>query len=501
MLCEPPMTHPTVRGARRSGVARPARWLALAGAIAVPLAAAAADPDPAAAAPAASGASTSGLAVPAAERRWNDYALPMVEIIGFDVLLNRFNHALGDPNSRDDYAVTMASIRRNLRSGWGTDRDPFKINQLGHPYQGAMYQGFARSAGFNFWESAGYTFAGSAFWEIFGETTKPSRNDQVASGIGGAFLGEALFRMSNLVLEQGGGMSRPWREAVAALIAPSAGFNRLVYPDRFGAIFSSHDAAYYSRMQLGYVHSLREEVGISSTKFQPNEAQLDFSLDYGLPGKKGYQYTRPFDYFNFQATASSANGFENVLTRGLLLGKSYEAGPDYRGVWGIYGSFDYISPQTFRISTTALSLGTTGHWWATQDLSLEGTGMLGLGYSAVGTAHSASSDRDYNYGVTPQALLALRLTHTDKASLDVTGREYFVSRVGSGTSGGRDNIVRLDAALTVRVYRQHAIAIRYLGNRRDANFAGSPSGRQVRNTVGIFYTLLGQERFGAVDWR
>ena len=291
-----------------------------------------------------------------------------------------------------------------------------------------MYHGFARSAGFNFWESAGYTFAGSAFWEIAGETTQPSRNDQVASGIGGTFLGEALFRMSNLLLEQGGGMSRPWREAAAALISPSTGFNRLVFADRYGGIFSSHDAAYYSRLQLGYVHSLREETGITSTKFQPNEAQVDFSLDYGLPGKSGYQYTRPFDYFNFQATASSANGFENVLTRGLLVGKSYEAGPDYRGVWGIYGNYDYISPQTFRISTTGLSLGTTGHWWIDKDLSLEGTALAGLGYSAVGTAHSAASDRDYNYGVTPQALLALRLTHSDKASLDVTGREYFVSK-------------------------------------------------------------------------
>jgi hypothetical protein len=437
--------------------------------------------------------------IAAAASRPPDYALPALEIIGFDFLLNRFNHAFG--SGREDYAVTMDSIRRNLRSSWGTDNDPFKINQLGHPYQGAMYYGFARSAGFNYWESAGYTFAGSAFWEIFGEQTKPSRNDQVASGIGGTFLGEALFRMSSLVLEQGGGLSRPWREAAAAVIAPSAGFNRLVFADRYGGIFSSHDAAYYSRMQFGYVHSLREEVGITSTQFQPNEAQLDFSIDYGLPGKKGYEYTRPFDYFNFQATASSANGFENVLTRGVLVGKSYEAGPDYRGVWGIYGNYDYIAPQTFRVSTTGLSLGTTGHWWMTQDLSLEGTVMAGLGYSAVGTAHGASSDRDYNYGVTPQALLALRLTHTDKASLDVTGREYFVSNVGSGTSGGHDNIVRLDAALTVRIYHQQALSIRYLGNRRDASFAGSSTGRQTSNTIGIFYTLLGQERFGTVDWR
>jgi hypothetical protein len=47
------------------------------------------------------------------------------------------------------------------------------------------------------------------------------------------------------------------------------------------------------------------------------------------------------------------------MTRGLLIGKNYEAGPDYRGVWGLYGSFDYIAPQAYRVSSTALSLGTT----------------------------------------------------------------------------------------------------------------------------------------------
>ena len=470
-------------------------------------AACAADAPPAAAAAAASspfrGASapSAGLGEPRLVPTQSlDYATPALEIVGFDFLLNRANRYFG--TSREDYAVNLSTIRHNLRSGWNSDRDPFNINQLGHPYQGSMYHGFARSAGFNYWESAGYAFAGSGFWEIFGERTHPSINDQVASGIGGTFLGEALFRMSNLVLEHGGGMPRFWRETVAAAISPSSGFNRLVFADRYGAIFSSHDAAYYSRLGVGYNHSIREEVGVTTTRFKPNEAQLDFSIDYGLPGLKGYEYTRPFDYFNFQVTASSANGVENVLTRGLLIGKPYEAGADYRGVWGIYGSYDYISPQTFRVSTTALSLGTTGHLWMSRDLSLEGTGMLGVGYTAVGTAEgTASTDRNYNYGVTPQALLALRLTHSDKAALELTGREYFVSKLASGTTGGHDNIVRLDAALTWRLYRQHAVSIRYLGNRRDASFAGGPTGRQVRNTVGVFYTLLGQDRFGVVDWR
>jgi len=435
----------------------------------------------------------------ASPRAEPDYALPTYEIIGFQFLLNRANRYFG--TGRDDYRVTLDSIRTNLRSGWGTDRDPFNVNQFGHPYQGAMYHGFARSTGFNYWQSAGYATLGSVVWEIAGERTSPSRNDQVASGIGGTFLGEALFRMSNLVLEKGGGLPLFWREMAAAAISPATGFNRLVFGERFGRIYSSNDAAYYSRLQLGYNGTVRSDVGTSAANVKRNEFQVQYALDYGLPGSTGYNYDRPFDHFSFQATLTTATGIESVLTHGLLLGRSYDVGDDFRGVWGIYGSYDYIAPQVFRVSSTAVSLGTTGQWWLGKQLSLQGSALLGLGYAAVGTRNSSASDRDYNYGVAPQALLGLRLTHDDRTSFDMTLREFFVSKVASGTNGGRDNIVRADAALTYRLDKQQAVALKVLGNRRDATFPNGTANRQTQITVGLFYTLLGQDRFGTVDWR
>ena len=80
-------------------------------------------------------------------------------------------------------------------------------------------------------------------------------------------------------------------------------------------------------------------------------------------------------------------------------------------------------------------------------------------------------------------------------------REYFVSNVASGTSGGHDNIVRADVSFTYRIANQQALTFKVLGNRRDARFGTSGTQRQTQVTVGIFYTLLGQDRFGAVDWR
>jgi len=425
------------------------------------------------------------------------YLIPALEILGFQALLNAFDRQYYKGH---DYDVTLSSIVRNLHSGWVADNDPFKVNQLGHPYQGSIYHGLARSAGLNYWESLGYTFAGSLVWEIAGETTRPSKNDQIASGIGGTFLGEALFRMSSLVLENANGTPKFWREVSAAVISPSTGFNRLAFGDRFDAVFSSNGAVYYSRFSVGASGAPISVAGASARSGRA-EALADFSIDYGLPGQPGYYYKRPFDYFAFQATASTANVFENVMTRGLLLGTDYEVGRTYRGLWGLYGSYDYISPQFFRISTTALSLGTTGQKWFTDSIALQGTAMLGVGYAAVGTVRRIDpTDRDYHYGVAPQALLALRLILGNKYSLDVTGREYFVTHVSAAERAGHDNIARVDTSFTWRIHKQHAVSVKYLWNRRDASFPDIGDRTQKRATVGIFYTLLGHDQFGATDW-
>ena len=425
------------------------------------------------------------------------YLIPIADIVGFDFLLNQFNRRYSGVS---DYDSNFSTIKKNLRSSWVEDRDAFKINQLGHPYQGSMYHGFARSAGLNYWESLGYTIAGSAFWEIAGEKVPPSKNDMISTGIGGTFLGEALFRMSNIVLEKGGSQPSAWREVGAAIISPATGFNRYAFGDRFDAIFNRNDAAYYSRTQFGISNTIQSDKGTSRKDIKENDAQLEFSMDYGLPGQDGYSYTRPFDYFVFQGAASSANVFENVLVRGLLFGTDYKLGESYRGIWGLYGSYDYISPQTFRVSSTALSLGTTGQLWLSESVALQGSVLGGLGYAAVGTL-SGNDEQDYRYGVAPQALVALRLIMGNKASIDFTGREYFVKDVDSGNAGGHDNIIRSDLAFTYRIHKKHAVSLKYQWNQRDASYLNAGDGKQTTGTIGIFYTFLGHDGFGATDWR
>lgn len=425
------------------------------------------------------------------------YTVPALEIVAFDFLLNRYNRRF---SGSSDYDVSWASIRRNLRGPWVVDNDPFKINQFAHPYQGSLYHGAGRATGLSYWESSALTFAGSAMWEIAGEQTPPSRNDQIASGIAGSFLGEPLFRMAHMVLRERSSVPAAWREWVAAAISPAVGLNRLAFGSRYGATFADHDPAYYGRLHIGPTH-VTQHAFDPSASFKRNMTQVDFVLDYGLPGKPGYTYRRPFDYFSLRTLFSSANGVENLSTRGLLYGTDYGVGDNYRGIWGLYGNYDYLAPQIFHVSTTSLSLGTTGQWWATRSTALQGTVLAGLGYSAASTTgRSIAGDSEYHYGMASRFALALRVIHGDRASADVSARVVSLGHI-TNRSAGRDEISRIDTAFTWRIQGSHAIGVNYLWSHRSASYPVIGGRRQTLSTVGVYYTLLSGDGFGAVDWR
>jgi len=425
----------------------------------------------------------------------SNHFVPFIDVVAFDFLLNRFNYRV----DRDSYDVSGASIRRNLHAAWVVDNDPFSINQFMHPYQGAIYHGFARSAGLNYWEAMGFTFGGSLLWEIAGETTLPSKNDQMASGIGGSFLGEPLFRLAELILRPSD--HRFGRELLATVISPSTGFNRLAYGGRFRGVEPSRDPALFTRVQFGMMGTASLQNNLTQPLIR-NAAVADFSVEYGIPGKPGYAYHRPFDYFDLQFTSSTATRFENIFSRGLLAGKAYGEGADRsRGVWGLYGSYDYVAPQIFRVSSVALSLGTTVQRKVGGSSAIQSTLLAGVGYGAGGGLNSPDST-DYHYGLTPQVLGSVRFIPGDRAAVDLTFRDYYVSRYAS-TRAGSENVARADALFTFRFTNHHAASVRYIWSRRTTDGSDPVLGRvmQTRGSIGLFYTYLGGIRhFGAVEF-
>ena len=438
---------------------------------------------------------------------WNDklswetgagrsYVLPAGEILLYEFLLNLYDRNFVEPTS--DYKTSWDTIWNHITDPqWVVDNDQFKVNQFLHPYGGSIYYGLARSSGLNFWESFLYSVGGSYVWEIAGETTNPSINDMIATPIGGTFIGEPFFRMASLLLEDSEGTPGFWRELGAAVIAPPLGFNRLVFGNKFDAVFPSHKPATFMRLQAGgTISSSSRNV---SADVEEGGAVADFTFSYGLPGRPGYTYKRPFDYFDFHIRAVTANFLESLNSRGLLLGSTYATSDSTRGIWGLYGTYDYISPQVFRVSGPALSLGTTWQTWLWPTVALQGTALGGVGYAAAGNTER-EGERDYHSGVTPTGLLALRFIFGERVMFDLTGREYFVSNTLSSESG-RENILRADSSLTVRVYERHGVALGYSHSYRNASYPGIEYKDQTVGTLSLMYVFLGESGFGAVDWR
>ena len=436
------------------------------------------------------------------------YAIPALEVSGFILGLNQVNRHFIDSK---EYGSDFKSIGDNLTHPLVIDRDPFSINQLGHPYQGNIYFGFARSAGLDFWRSLVYSLGGSLLWETAGETTPPALNDHINTAVGGAFIGEAAFRMASLLLEGGGEKPGFWRELGAAILSPPTGFNRLVFGDRFDAVFPSRNPEVFVRLRLGasLTYSVDNDVHQDTNR---RDGAADYSITYGLPGKPGYEYKRPFDYFHFEFTAVPTahdvdNTIENVSIRGLLAGERYRLGESFRGVWGAFGNFDYFAPQVFRVSATGASVGTVFQWWLSRQIALQGTALGGLGLGAAGTVGDRA-ERQYHYGLAPFALLGGRLIFGDRAMLEATGRQIYVAGTSSSTETGvdtrhfsQDVIVRASVGFTVRLFGPHALGIQYLVSSRNFGAPDLRDRHQSVQAVMLSYNFLGHTRFGAVEWR
>lgn len=76
-------------------------------------------------------------------------------------------------------------------------------------------------------------------------------------------------------------------------------------------------------------------------------------MSYGLPGRPDYEYARPFDYLYLEFVAGTANAFESIFSRGLLVGTTYELGSNYRGIRGLYGICSFVARRSFASRTPA----------------------------------------------------------------------------------------------------------------------------------------------------
>ncbi len=267
------------------------------------------------------------------------------ETAGFNIGLWAFDRYV----QKGHYAyISWQTIKENFRHGFEWDNDHLGTNMFAHPYNGSLFFNAGRSNGFNFWQSELFAIGGSAMWEMFMEKEYPSTNDIIATPIGGAAIGEVLYRTSDIVLDdRTQGWGRFGRELAAFVISPMRGFTRLVTGRawqrrattgrRFGTPPVSVSFGLGSRVLVYHDNDNVNKGGLAAT----------IAIEYGD------RYTEsdcaPYDYFSF-FTELNAIKTQPLLSRmeiiGRLLSRELIDAPSCRLSLGMYQHFDYFDSDT-----------------------------------------------------------------------------------------------------------------------------------------------------------
>ena len=355
------------------------------------------------------------------------------EVAGFNIGLWAFDRYV----QHGDWSyINIHTIKRNFREGFKWDNDNLGTNTFLHPYNGNLYFNAGRSNGFNFWQSELFAISGSAMWEMVMENELPSTNDIIATPIGGAVIGETLFRASDAVLDdRTTGSERVGREVACFRLSPMRGLTRLISGDAWrhrptsGRIFGTPPIA--MRLSAG--------IKILEMQTQLHQPHLGFSAQLDLEyGNRFSVSQRPYDYFSVTAEIQGMK-MQPILShleiRGRLLGRELLRKRDEHASIGLYQHFDFYDSDTIdNIVKVPYKLGIPasigagaiyrdierGQWRFDAYLH---TNAVILG--SILSDHYRTDDRNYNWasGFSLKGGLNLIL-NSDKLSMSVNNAYY-----------------------------------------------------------------------------
>lgn len=264
------------------------------------------------------------------------------EVVGFNLGLWAFDRYV----QKGDFAyISWNSIKENFRVGFKWDNDNMGTNTFLHPYNGSLYYNAARSNGFNYWQSELFAIGGSAMWEMFMECEYPSTNDIIATPIGGAAIGEILFRASDNVLDdRTRGIERVGREFVGFVLSPMRGINRLVTGQmwRHGAT----SGRLFGTPSVGLEVSSGVKL-LNARHGTDVGASLQIDAEYG--NRFEIKSHKPFDYFTVRAELQFLKNqpvLSHLAIKGRLLAREFLKEKDTHLSVGLFQHFDYFDSDT-----------------------------------------------------------------------------------------------------------------------------------------------------------
>jgi len=315
-----------------------------------------------------------------------DYSKTAKEIMGINVTLWAFNWYI----MKESWAnISFRTISWNLKHGPTWDIDPFIANQLAHPYHGAIHYSVAKANGLNYLESTISAFLGSFMWEFFLESrgihnNPPSTNDLMMNTLGGATLGEALFRIADLVVDESSvGFERVLRESLAFLINPAFGFR--AFTGKVSKLRNSPEKHYYN---------LSLPFGAYRSSTNKPYFIIAANLEYKDFLKKENSEINPYDWFTFDCRIGlrdNALRHTEIFTTGIITGKKLK-----NGLAGLFGIFDYVETYAAdKISAIGVGPGLVNFSSSDSDLFFNSSGVISL---IIGGSSPSFDSEDYHFG-------------------------------------------------------------------------------------------------------
>ncbi|MBK9255038.1 MAG: DUF3943 domain-containing protein [Saprospiraceae bacterium] len=287
-----------------------------------------------------------------------NYYRPVSYITGLNVLINRYDVHI----KKAEWAVvTPSSWWVNIKRGFMTDGDAFPTNWFGHPYHGSLFYNSSRLSGFGYLESIPYVIGGSLMWEYFGETEPPSEIDLFTTSLGGAYLGEVLYRLSDLSWNhRSAGRNTALRNIAGGVLNPMAGLNRLLFG--YGIPYSeSSETSLQGDIFVGFNYPFRK----TFTDFRNTGSILEMNLTYGNLLDRYQNSFGPFEYFtvdswfNFPHTANFYDSYFNFSSDAVIIGRKLVNQRQRTEIVSISQHYDFVHNDLFKIGSVVV----TGDWW------------------------------------------------------------------------------------------------------------------------------------------
>ncbi|PTL80262.1 DUF3943 domain-containing protein [Vitiosangium sp. GDMCC 1.1324] len=302
---------------------------------------------------------------------------------------------------KQDWArVGPSTWAAGVRNGLVWDEDDFATNQFLHPYHGAFYATAARDNGFGYWESGLFALIGAFQWEYLAERDAPSANDIINTTLGGNAMGEVLYRLSSLALDNGAtGGERVRRELVAGLLSPLRGVNRLLRGDawRLGPTPTEWRPS-------RFVHSVsggwRRLTYVDSPNSVQNGVAIDVDLFYGDLFREPVRH--PFDAFDARLQLASGTSV-TVVSRAEILGAlaahAFLRTEQESFLLGVGQAYRYANNRAYELGAQSFDGGLfyRRQLWAGTEVraSLLLRGVL---LAAISSEYAARTGRNYDYG-------------------------------------------------------------------------------------------------------